>query len=108
MNKLKIGFVGSGFMGQNAHMFNYAMLDDQCEIVALAEPRPNLAEKVAGRYSIPHIYANHMELLKHEKLDAIVASQPYHRHSILIPDILKAGVPVFTEKPLTLSVEDCP
>ncbi|HEY0828798.1 MAG TPA: Gfo/Idh/MocA family oxidoreductase [Bacilli bacterium] len=106
MNKLKIGFVGSGFMGQNAHMFNYGMLDDQCEIVALAEPRPLLAEKVARRYSIPRIYANHLELLKNEKLDAVVASQPYHRHSILIPDILKAGVPVFTEKPLTLSVEE--
>ncbi len=106
MNKLKIGFVGSGYMGQNAHMFNYANLEEQCEIVALAEPRPVLAEKVAGRYGIPHIYTNHVELLKNEKLDAIVASQPYRRHSILIPDILKAGVPVFTEKPLTLTVEE--
>ncbi|WP_219835091.1 Gfo/Idh/MocA family protein [Paenibacillus sp. R14(2021)] len=105
MSKVKIGFVGSGFMGQNAHLFNYAMLHDQCEVVALAEPRAELAKKVAARYGIPRIYANHTELLAHEKVDAIIASQPYQQHAILIPDLLRAGVPVFTEKPLALSVE---
>ncbi|MBP1993739.1 Gfo/Idh/MocA family protein [Paenibacillus eucommiae] len=103
--KLKIGFVGSGGMGQMAHLSNYSVLKDECEIVALAEPRPQLAELVAARYGIEHVYADHEELLKHEGLDAIVAAQPYKRHSILIPDILRAGIPVFTEKPLTLSVD---
>jgi len=105
MGKLKVGFVGTGFMGQNAHLFNYANLGDLCEVVAMAEPRRELGQQVAARYGIPRVYANHMELLESEKLDAIVASQPYQRHAILIPDILKAGIPVFTEKPLALSVE---
>ncbi|MBM7567227.1 Gfo/Idh/MocA family oxidoreductase [Paenibacillus sacheonensis] len=105
MGKLKIGFIGSGFMGQNAHLFNYAMLEEECEVVALAEPRAELAKKVAARYGISRIYANHTELLANEQLDAVIASQPFQRHAILIPDILRAGVPVFTEKPLTLSVE---
>jgi predicted dehydrogenase len=105
VSKLKIGFIGAGFMGQNAHLFNYSMLDDSCEVVALAEPRAEVAKKVAARYGIPRIYPNHEELLANEQLDGIIASQPYRRHAILIPDILRAGVPVFTEKPLSLSVE---
>lgn len=105
MSKLRIGFVGAGFMGQNAHMFNYDALRDECEIVALAEPRPELARKVAARYGIPEVYGDHHELLKNAKVDAIVASQPYQRHAVLIPDILKARVPVFTEKPIALGVE---
>jgi predicted dehydrogenase len=103
--KLKLGFVGTGGMGQMAHLSNYAILKDECEVVAIAEPRPQLAQIVAARYGIPQVFNSHEELLQHGGVDAIVAAQPYTRHSILIPDILRAGIPVFTEKPLTLSVD---
>jgi predicted dehydrogenase len=103
--KLKLGFVGTGGMGQMAHLSNYAILKDECEVVAIAEPRPQLAQIVAARYGISQVFNTHEELLLHGGVDAIVAAQPYTRHSILIPDILRAGIPVFTEKPLTLSVD---
>lgn len=105
MSKLKIGFVGVGGMGQVAHLSNYAVLRDQCEVVALAEVRPGLARMVADRYGVPTVYNNHLELLNDAKVDAIVAPQQYRTHISLIPDILKAGIPVFTEKPISLTVE---
>jgi predicted dehydrogenase len=105
MKKLKIGFVGTGGMGQMAHLSNYAQLTDECEIVAIAETRPEQAKLVAGRYGISKIYADHRDLIANEKVDAIIAAQPYRRHSIILPEILKAGIPVFTEKPITLTVE---
>lgn len=92
-------------MGQMAHLSNYTVLKDQCEIVALAEVRPQLARLVADRYGIPKIYSNHLELLNDAKVDAIVAPQQYRTHFAIIPDILKASIPVFTEKPLSLTVE---
>ncbi|NPV79948.1 MAG: Gfo/Idh/MocA family oxidoreductase [Firmicutes bacterium] len=104
MDKIKIGFVGVGFMGQLAHLSNYAVLDD-CEVVAIAEPRRELAEKVARRYGVGKIYRDHRELLEKCDVDAIVAAQPYRRHFAIIPDILEAGKPVLTEKPLALTVE---
>ncbi|MBP3964663.1 Gfo/Idh/MocA family protein [Paenibacillus lignilyticus] len=105
MSKLRIGFVGGGGMGQMAHLSNYAVLRDQCEVVALAEVRPQSAKLVADRYGIPEVYASHHELLAQAKVDAIVAPQQYRHHPALIPDILRAGIPVFTEKPLCLTVE---
>lgn len=102
--KLRIGFVGVGGMGQSAHLKNYATLPD-CEVVALAELHPTLAAKVAARYGVPRVYRRHDEMLATEKLDAIVASQPFRRHGILLPDLLKTGLPVFSEKPLAGSVE---
>ncbi|RAP73619.1 Gfo/Idh/MocA family protein [Paenibacillus montanisoli] len=105
MSKLRIGFVGGGGMGQMAHLSNYAVLKDQCEVVALAEVRPQSAALVARRYGIPEVYANHHELLANVQVDAIVAPQQYRHHPALIPDILRAGIPVFTEKPLCLTVE---
>jgi predicted dehydrogenase len=38
-------------------------------------------------------------------LDGIVASQPFTRHGTLLPELFKAGVPVFTEKPLAGSIQ---
>ena len=102
--KMKIGFVGVGGMGQCAHLKNYVTLPD-CQVVALAEVRPQLGKKVAERYGVPHVYASHTEMLANEKLDGIVASQPFTRHGVLLPDLLQAGVPIFTEKPLAASLE---
>ena len=104
MDKVRIGFVGVGQMGQCAHLKNYATLPD-CEVTAIAEIRPKLARRVAERYGVPRVHRDHKEMLEKEELDGIVASQPFTRHGVLVPDILRAGVPVFIEKPLAGSVE---
>lgn len=103
--RIRIGFIGVGNMGQAAHLRNYASLVDECEVVALAELRPELGKKVAARYGIPKIYQNHEELLAKEEIDALVASQPFSRHGILIPELAKKGVPILSEKPIAGSIE---
>ena len=102
--KVRIGFVGVGNMGQAAHLRNYAMVPD-CEVVAIAEVKQEQARKVAARWGVPKVYVSHEEMLANEKLDGIVASQPFTRHGTLVPDLLKAGIPVLTEKPIAGSVE---
>ena len=102
MDKVRIGFVGVGSMGQCAHLKSYLAIPD-CEVVALAELRPELARRVAARYGVARVYADHREMLAGETLDGIVASQPFDRHGVLVPELLAAGVPVFTEKPLAAS-----
>lgn len=104
MGKIKIGFVGTGYMGQKAHLANYSVLEE-CEVVALAEPRKEIAQKVSQRFNIPNVYENHNQLLENCDVDAIVAAQPYTHHISIVPDILKAKKPVLTEKPLSLSIE---
>jgi len=102
--KVRIGFVGSGSMGQCAHLRNYATLGD-CEVVALAELREDVRREVAARHGIPRTYATHQELLAGEKLDGIVSAQPFTRHGTLLPELIAAGIPLFTEKPLAGSIE---
>ncbi len=101
---IRIGFVGVGGMGQCAHLRNYVTVPG-CEVVAIAEVRPDLGKKVAARYGVARVYRDHAEMLSKEKLDAVVASQPFTRHGTLIPEILSARLPVFTEKPLAGTIE---
>ena len=99
MSRVKIAFVGVGGMGQCAHLKNYVTLPE-CEVVAIAEVREELGRRVAARYGVPRVYRSHEELLANEKPDGIVASQQFTRHGVIVPELLRAGVPLFTEKPL--------
>ena len=102
--KVRVGFVGVGGMGQCAHLRNYVTIPE-CEVVAIAELRPELGARVAARYGVANVYPHYEKMLAAEKLDAIVASQPFTRHGTLIPDLLSTGIPVFTEKPLAGTIE---
>lgn len=103
---VRIAFAGVGSMGQCAHLKNYATLPD-CRVVALAELKEELGRAVAVRYGVPRVYRTIGEMLAGEAgaLDGIVASQPFNRHGVIVPEILTARVPIFTEKPLAASVE---
>ncbi|HHW10839.1 MAG TPA: Gfo/Idh/MocA family oxidoreductase [Firmicutes bacterium] len=103
---VRIGFIGAGNMGQCAHLKNYVQLAD-CQVVALAEPRGDLRQKVASRYGIPHTYENHRALLAAEKdLDGLVVVQPFGRHGKLLPEVAQVGIPMFIEKPLAASIPE--
>jgi predicted dehydrogenase len=104
--KVRIAFVGAGFMGQLAHIRSYAALREECELVALAEPRRRTAELVAGHYGIGRVYRDHRELVEAEQLDGIVAPQRYLHHANLLPQLYPQVPHLFTEKPLALSATE--
>jgi predicted dehydrogenase len=105
MNPVRIAFAGVGYMGQVAHLRNYANRDD-CQVVAIAEPRPELARKVAEAFAIPRVYYNHRELLADDGVQAVVASQPHLRNGHLAQPLLRAGKMVFIEKPMAGSLQE--
>jgi predicted dehydrogenase len=101
--KLRIGFLGAGRMGQLAHIRSYALLHEECELVALAEPRPRTAELVAARYGIGRVFRDHRELLESVEVDGLVAPQPFLHHLTLLPELYPHVRNLFTEKPLALA-----
>jgi predicted dehydrogenase len=105
MQPAKIAFAGVGYMGQVAHLRNYVNRAD-CQVVAIAEPRAELAHKVAAAFGVPKIYANHLELIHDSGVDAVVASQPHLRNGHLAIPLLRAGKVVFVEKPIAGSLAE--
>lgn len=105
MTRVRLGFVGTGSMGQVAHLHNYLRLREDVDIVALAEPRSRLAATVASKAGIERVYSSASEMLASETLDAIVAPQPFTHHLGVVAPLYDAGLPLLTEKPLAISSE---
>ena len=104
MEKVRIGFVGVGNMGQMAHLRNYVTVND-CQVVALADLRPRTAALVARRYGVEHVYADWRQMLDAHELDGVVACQQFSTHFALLPELYPRTRHLFTEKPLAVSAE---
>ncbi|MBD3307925.1 gfo/Idh/MocA family oxidoreductase [candidate division KSB3 bacterium] len=96
---IKFGFIGAGFIGQLAHIANYAQVEG-CELYALAEIRPELRRKVLHRYGFQKGYANHRELLADPDVEAVVVVTPRPQTGPIALECLKTGRHVLTEKPM--------
>jgi predicted dehydrogenase len=89
-------------MAQHVHLPNFHALPG-CELVALAEKRPALREKVAARLGIPVRYSNHSELAQDPQIDAVAVSAGFAEQGDIAADLLRAGKHVFMEKPMAVS-----
>lgn len=103
---LRVGWIGSGFVGQVAHLANYSQLPN-VKISALAELRPKLGRQVADHLGIAELYPNHLELLAAQRgqLDGVVAIVRREHTASVALDVLEAGIPLFTEKPMAPTLD---
>ena len=70
-NKIKIGIVGAGFISQICHISNFAK-NKNCEIIALADFRKKLRNKVAKKFKIKNTYSSHKDLLENKQIEAVL------------------------------------
>ena len=104
MKKLKVGWVGAGFVGQAAHLEGFIKFPE-AEVVALAELRPKLRKRVISSYNIPVGVPSHKELLENIECDAVVAVVNRKQTFGVAKDILESGIHLLTEKPMAQTKE---
>ncbi len=102
MKKIKLGFIGAGFMSQSAHMPSFYE-DQRVQIVALSDLDKKLLDKVSKKYQIKNTYLSYKKMLKSEKLDGIVLVVNRSKTELIAKDVLKAKIPLFSEKPMATS-----
>jgi len=102
MRKIRLGYVGCGFMAQKVHIPNLCSIPD-CELIALAELRQELGRKVQARFGIPRLYPNHQAMLADLEVEAIAVSADLKIQGEIARDALLAGKHVFMEKPMLCS-----
>lgn len=68
MQKVRLGFIGAGFISQLVHLPSF-YFDPRVKIVAISDLDKELLKKVSKKYQIQKTYTSHKKMLKEEKLD---------------------------------------
>lgn len=99
MRPVTLGFVGCGFMGQIAHIANYAELAG-VRLKGVTDLKPRQAERVAQHYGIERVYPDVEALIADSEIDAVVCTLFWSENARVAVRCLQAGKHVATEKPL--------
>jgi predicted dehydrogenase len=101
---VRVGLVGYGYWGPNLGRNIDAAVD--VEWIAAADGSESRREQIKIRYPTVRVYANLEEMANHEALSAVIIATPARTHAPLVSTALHAGLDVFVEKPLALTVDD--
>ncbi len=101
---MKVGILGSGFMG-GTHARAFATLPD-VQIVAVSAQHLEHAEALAREVGA-RATTNDLEILSDPAIDAVSITLPTHLHREAAILALQNGKHVLLEKPFALSVADC-
>jgi predicted dehydrogenase len=104
MNKIKVGVIGTGFIGPT-HIEAVRRLGF-VEVVALAESSLEAAEQKAAELGIPKAYGGYKEMLRDEEIQVVHNCTPNHLHFAINKEIILAGKHVLSEKPLAMSSDE--
>ena len=101
MKKIKVGIIGTGFIGPT-HIEAIRRLGF-VEVVGLAETSQETAEKKAVELGIPKAYGDYREMLKDSEIQVVHNCTPNHLHFAINKEIILAGKHVVSEKPLAMN-----
>lgn len=100
-----IGLVGAGRIGSFHSEIVVRRLKD-ADLVAIADPAPNAAAALAGTLDVEHAYEDVADLLAHPGLEAVMIATPARFHTDVLVRAAEAGMAIFCEKPMALTLED--
>jgi hypothetical protein len=98
---LRVGVIGVGVMGTD-HAERLSQRVAGATLVAVADPDVGRAEAVAARLGSVRAYADPLDLVADDAVDAVVVASPGAFHEEQVVACIEAGTYVLCEKPLTL------
>jgi len=104
-NIVRVGLIGAGRMG-SFHGETVAQRIPGATLVAVADPVPGAAEKLAAKLGAQKSYTDPQAMLNDPDIDAVVIASPARTHAELIVAAAKASKSVFCEKPMAVTLEE--
>lgn len=103
---MKLGVIGYGH--RLRHMVNqFKKQDENCLVTAIADLcAAKFAQEEEIAQSGARLYTDYKEMLEKEALDAVAIGTRCSLHTQIAMDVLKLGLPLFLEKPVSTSYED--
>lgn len=77
------------------------------KLVAVMRRNHELAEDYARRHNVPKVYSDASRLIHDDEIDAVYVATPPGSHARYAIETLRAGKPVYIEKPMALNHAEC-
>lgn len=112
--RIRVGFIGPGGRGFNAHVKTMARLraaGEKVDLAAVSDVYSTRQEQVAD-YILQKTgikadcHENYEDMLADDRIDAVSIGTPDHWHARQTLDALKAGKHVYCEKPMTHTINE--
>ncbi|MCS6846074.1 MAG: Gfo/Idh/MocA family oxidoreductase [Caldilineales bacterium] len=103
---MRLAVAGLGRLGFR-HAENVAFRLPGVELAAVCSLNPQELERAAQAFPTAARYADFDQMLRHDGLDGVVICTPSSLHVAQIEAALRAGLHVFSEKPLGVTAEEC-
>ena len=106
MKLIHWGFIGCGEVAElkSGPAFNDVAGSDVVAVMSRTEKR---ARGYAERHGVPKWYTDAQELIDDSDVNAIYVATPPAMHATYAIMAMRAGKPVYVEKPLAASYDDC-
>ena len=101
MERVKMGVVGCGGMGQT-HIKSINELPE-AQLAAVSDADPETAKKVGAENNVPY-FDDCRKLIKNGLCDAVLIATPHYFHHEIGIAAFKSGLHVLSEKPITVTV----
>jgi myo-inositol 2-dehydrogenase/D-chiro-inositol 1-dehydrogenase len=103
--RIPVGVVGTGGMGgMHAHCLHRKVAG--ARVAAVSDVDADRAGRVAGECGGAAVFGDAVEMIRDERVEAVVIASPDPTHAELVLECLRLGKPVLCEKPLATSPEE--
>ena len=106
LENVRWGFIGCGEVTEKKSGPAFNMIKGS-KVVAVMSRDKEKVQSYATRHQIPKWYTDAQELIGDEDVNAIYIATPPSSHATFAIMAMKAGKPVYIEKPMAASYEDC-
>jgi predicted dehydrogenase len=103
---VKLALLGCGDVAQRDYLPEMHRLAGRAELVAVCGRTPERVRHVAERHDIPARYDDYRSMLAESDAEAVINLTPIQLHTETTLAALEAGKHVYSEKPVTTSLDD--
>lgn len=106
MNQINWGFIGCGEVTERKSGPAFSLIEGS-HITAVMSRSSDKARSYAERHNVPKWYTDAQSLINDPTVNAVYIATPPSSHATYAIMAMKAGKPVYVEKPLAASYIDC-
>ena len=105
LKTIRLGLIGAGRMG-SFHGHTAALHIPGASLVAIADPTPGQAGRLAETLGVQRVYSDPQQLIDDPEVDGILIAAPARSHAELVISAAQAGKSVFCEKPMAITLDE--